>query len=45
MSTTLAGPRRGRGLRRFVQRLVRNHVGFVGFLLCVLVLVFAAFAP
>jgi peptide/nickel transport system permease protein len=28
-----------------MERLVRNHVGFVGFLLCVLVLAFAAFAP
>jgi peptide/nickel transport system permease protein len=28
-----------------MERLTRNHVGFVGFLLCVLVLAFAALAP
>ena len=44
--TAAVRPRRpSRGLRRFMERLVRNHVGFVGFLLCVLVLAFAVFAP
>ena len=45
MTATNAERRRSRGLRRFMERLVRNHVGFIGFLLCVLVLAFAAFAP
>lgn len=45
MTTSVAERRPSRGLRRFMERLVRNHVGFVGFLLCVLVLAFAAFAP
>jgi len=45
VTATNAERRRSRGLRRFMERLVRNHVGFIGFLLCVLVLAFAAFAP
>ena len=45
MTASVAERRPSRGLRRFMERLVRNHVGFVGFLLCVLVLAFAAFAP
>ena len=45
MTAAVADARRSRGLRRFMERLVRNHVGFVGFLLCLLVLAFAAFAP
>ncbi len=45
MTATVRTRRSSRGLRRFMERLVRNHVGFVGFLLCVLVLAFATFAP
>ena len=45
MTSSVAEPRRSRGLRRFMERLTHNHVGFVGFLLCLLVLAFAAFAP
>ena len=45
MTASVAERRQSRGLRRFMERLTRNHVGFVGFLLCVLVLAFAAFAP
>lgn len=45
MTAAARARRPSRGLRRFMERLVRNHVGFVGFLLCVLVLAFAAFAP
>lgn len=45
MTASVEERRQSRGLRRFMERLVRNHVGFVGFLLCVLVLAFALFAP
>lgn len=34
-----------RGWRRFMARLVRNRIGFVGFLLCVLIVVLAVGAP
>lgn len=45
MTVAVRERRPSRGFRRFMERLVRNHVGFVGFSLCVLVLAFAAFAP
>lgn len=45
MTAAVRTRRQSRGLRRFMERLTRNHVGFVGFLLCVLVLAFAVFAP
>jgi len=32
-------------MRRFFRRLVRNRIGFIGFVLCVVVLGLAAFAP
>jgi peptide/nickel transport system permease protein len=45
MTASVPERRHSRGVRRFMERLTRNHVGFVGFLLCVLVLAFALFAP
>lgn len=45
MTATGRPPLPARGWRRFAVRLVRNRIGFVGFLLCVLVVVLAVFAP
>mgnify|MGYP002619980844 CR=1 FL=1 len=32
-------------MRRFFRRLIRNRIGFIGFVLCIVVLTAAAFAP